>query len=178
MSKTCCVCQTPLWHWWTRPPAVCRCTTDQCLSCWMSERLLTSDCCSICKDRVSIPFCWWYALPYVQRCSVLFRCRAGPLEYKNQLTAIQHAAVFLVHAACLFVLMMPLSLWVRIGVLILQSAAESVMWMRGTHFNVVGALLSLSLLTNMDEYLLGSRLTGYITDTFSIIIFWLQFHNS
>ncbi len=178
MSKLCCVCQTPLMQYWTRPTGVCRCTTDQCLSCWMSERLLTSNCCSICKDRVSLSFRWWYLLPYVQRCSVLFRCRAGPLEFTNQLTAIQHAVLFLLHISCLMVLMRPLHLVIRIGVLTIQSATESVMWLRGSHFNLVGTLLSLSLLTNIDEWLWASRITGYIIDTVTVYIFWCQVHNS
>lgn len=172
MSKECCVCNavTP----WMRPDKVCNCTVSMCIGCWMTERLSVHSCCTICKAHVNLPFRWWYCVPWVQRLSVFFYSRAFPLLFHKQMSQSTHSVFFGLHMLLLMLLTHPFSFPVRLMLLVFQSSCESVLWMRGTHFNAVSAILSLSLLYQMDWWLLASRLTGWIVDCITIWLFYLQ----
>ena len=174
MSKECCVCNTTTW--WMRPDKVCNCTVAMCVSCWMTERLSVQSNCTICKSTVSLPFRWWYAVPWIQRLSFFFYCRAFPLLFQGQMSQSTHSVFFGIHMILLILLSHPYSFPIRLMLLVFQTACESVLWMRGSHFNVLSSVVSLTLLYQWDWWLLASRITGWIVDSLTVWLFYLQLH--
>lgn len=80
-----------------------------------------------------------------------------------------------IHLSLLLLLMHPWPEMIRFLLLTVQSTTESLVWLRGSPYNVMSTLVSLSLVLHWDWWFLLSRMSGYIVDT---VVIWCMYRDA